>query len=204
MKLDEKTKTLDSDAAETPSMTASCKKPRSKCRKWTKRISITLAVLTVSAVGLYFGWYLWRQYKPIEQNVPPNYTELFGKLDAVLSDGTDHPIDDALRTARKTLLHIHKNVHDYTAVMSKQLRIDGELLSVKTMFAKIRNRKVNKSQQIVTPLSVYLRFSGGSEVLWVEGRNGGKLLFHNPGFLKVLPVPPLDPKGKLAMNGNTV
>ncbi len=206
MKLDEKTKTPDSEArdgTETPSKTvASTKRPRSKCRKWTKRISITLAVLTVSAVGLYIGWYLWRQYEPIEQNVPPNYTELFGKLDAVLSDGTDHPINDALRTARKTLLHIHKNVHDYTAVMSKQLRIDGELLPVKTMFAKIRNRKMNKSQQIVTPLSVYLRFSGGSEVIWVEGRNGGKLLVHNPGIFKVVPVPPLDPNGMIAMMGN--
>ena len=203
MKLDEKTKTLDSDDAETPSMSAaSCKKPRSKCRKWTKRISITLAVLTVAAVGLYVGWYLWRQYKPIEQNVPPNYTKLFGKLDAVLSDGTDHPINDALRTARKTLLHIHTNVHDYTAVMSKQLRFDGVLHPVQTIFAKIRNRKMNKSQQIVTPLSVYLRFPGGREVLWVEGRNGGKLLVHNPGLLDLLPVPPLDPRGKLAMMGN--
>jgi hypothetical protein len=57
-------------------------------------------------------------------------------------------------------------------------------------------------------LSVYLRFLKpdavkGREVIWVEGKNNGKLLAHEGGRLGALtPSVWLDPTGALAMRGN--
>jgi len=113
-----------------------------------------------------------------------------------------HPLDPALRIARTSLKHLQTNVRDYTALFEKRNRVDGELSEVQRSELKIRHRRM-KDGKIVVPLSVYLNFLQpdsvkGREVIWVEGRNNGKLIAHEGGLRNVMNVT-LDPNSYLAM-----
>jgi hypothetical protein len=118
-----------------------------------------------------------------------------------------HPLDVALQMAREGLEKIHKDVADYECTLIKRERIGNELQDYEYMFARIRNRKVENGR-VAVPLSVYLRFLKpdsvkGREVLWVEGKNNGKLLAHEGGRLGPLtPSVWLVPDAALAMRGN--
>lgn len=117
-----------------------------------------------------------------------------------------HPLDPALKVAYEGLEHLRKNVIDYSATMVKRERISGVLGEQEFMFLKMRSRKI-EAGTIVTPLSVYIKFLKpknieGREVIWVEGRNNGKLFAHEvPGIKNVIRAK-LDPNGFLAMRGN--
>jgi len=85
---------------------------------------------------------------------------------------------------------------DYSAVLVKHERIDGELGDEQKLLLKIRHE----------PLSVYLRFLlpesiNGQEVLYVEGRNDGKMWAHGVGLKAWLGTLSLDPEGPIAMLG---
>ena len=130
-----------------------------------------------------------------------------GKLpdNAARKDG--HPLDPALAIAEEGLAHIQKDVADYECVLIKRERVGNTLNDEEWMQAKVRCRKVEDGR-ITTPLSVYLKFLKpeavkGQEVLWVEGKNNGKLLGHQGGRLgKLTPSVWLDPHGPIAMRGN--
>lgn len=117
----------------------------------------------------------------------------------------EHPLDPALRLATEALVHVQRDIVDYTCTIIKRERIAGVLNEYEYMEAKIRNRKTN-GDQIATPLSVYLSFVKpdsvkGREVIYVETQNNGKLIAHEGGLLGRVTVA-LDPNGKLAMRGN--
>jgi hypothetical protein len=115
-----------------------------------------------------------------------------------------HPLDPALIAARHSLQHIQTNVRDYTAVMSKRVRVDGQLNDYQHTFVKIRNRRL-EDDRLTVPMSVYLYFLNpaaikGREVIWVENRNNGKMAAHEPGLKGLIKVD-LDPNGSMAMRG---
>jgi len=115
-----------------------------------------------------------------------------------------HPLDPALSAARHCLQHIQTNVRDYTAIMSKRVRLDGELSDYQYTYVKIRNRRM-ENDRLTTPMSVYLYFLKpkavkGREVIWVENRNSGKMVAHDTGLKGLIKVE-LDPKGSMAMRG---
>ena len=115
-----------------------------------------------------------------------------------------HPLDPALRTARDSLQHIQLNVRDYTAIMSKRVRVDGKLNDYQHTYVKIRNRRV-ENDRLTTPMSVYLYFLKpdaikGREVIWVENRNNGRMVAHDAGLKRLIKVE-LDPNGSMAMRG---
>jgi hypothetical protein len=115
-----------------------------------------------------------------------------------------HPLDPALEIARNSLQRSQANIQDYRAVLVKRLRINGELNEFQHLYVKIRNRKVDNGR-LTTPLSVYLRFLRpesiqGRELIWVEGRNAGKIIVHEAGFKNLLRIH-LDPAGAIAMRG---
>lgn len=117
-----------------------------------------------------------------------------------------HPLEPALVVAKLGLDHIQKDIQDYTATIIKRERVDGKLGQVETLFAKIRNRKLDAAGNVVVPFGVYLRFLSppsiaNREVIYVEGANAGKLRAHEGGILNILTVN-LDPHGALAMRGN--
>jgi hypothetical protein len=115
-----------------------------------------------------------------------------------------HPLDPALEMARASLRHIQASILDYSAVLVKRLRIDGELNEHQYAFVKIRNRRTTNGH-LTTPMGVYMRFLkpdsvNGREVIWVEGKNEGKLIVHEAGIKNLVRVS-LDPTGYIAMRG---
>ncbi|MBP87227.1 MAG: hypothetical protein CMJ64_10985 [Planctomycetaceae bacterium] len=115
-----------------------------------------------------------------------------------------HALEPALERAREGLAYIRENVDDYTATIIKRERIKGKLKEHEFMFAKIRNRKVQDGK-VVVPFAVYMKFLKpdsvkGREVIWVEGKNEGKLIAHETGLLgfKRFHLPP---DGLISMMG---
>ena len=108
----------------------------------------------------------------------------------------EHPLMSTIRWAQTGRKELEK-LHDYSATLVKRERINGKLGEHEYMFLKVRHR----------PFSVYLYFLApdklrGQEVVYVEGRDGGKMSAHGSGLLKVLGTQQLDPTGLLAMRGN--
>lgn len=106
---------------------------------------------------------------------------------AEVEDAPNHALQPALKLAR-TARDNAAQLTDYTATFSKRELVGQQLVS-HTMDVKFRP----------TPFSVYMRFRGenqGREVLFVEGRNGGKLLAREPGIkglvgtVSILPTSP--------------
>jgi hypothetical protein len=106
-----------------------------------------------------------------------------------------HPLWPVLQFAEQVQKNIEANVRDYTATMIKQERINGKLAPEEICFVKIRN----------SPLSVYMNFLAppdqkGTEAIYVEGANDGKLVGHAGTFPKSLAGSLwLPPTGVLAM-----
>ncbi len=117
-----------------------------------------------------------------------------------------HPLDSALKIAYEGLHHSQANIRDYTATITRRELVNGKLSDYQSMFVKVRNRKTRDGQTIV-PLSAYLKFTSpssvaGREVVWVEGKNEGKLCAHEARGLISLKSWWLDPDGRFAMDGN--
>lgn len=117
-----------------------------------------------------------------------------------------HPLDPALAMARESLDHIEQHVMDYTCMLVKRERVNGELLDPEYMRCKIRHPRKDEGRAI--PFSVYMAFVSpdsmrGREVIYVEGYNDGKLIAHEGGLKgKFLPTVPLLPTSALALRGN--
>lgn len=123
----------------------------------------------------------------------------------------EHPLVPALRIAEAGLENINKNVRDYSCTLVKRELVNGKLGAHEYMFVKVRHEQ-KKNNQIVSPFSVYMYFLGpvkvkGREVLYVQGRNNGKLVAHEGGnffggaLIRKISVNLL-PTSKLAMRGN--
>ncbi len=118
-----------------------------------------------------------------------------------------HPLDPALDIARKGLEHIRANIRDYTCTLVKRERIKGELNDHEFIHMRVRNRQYDAENNITVPFSVYMYFMKpahvrGREVIYVEGRNNGKLCAHEGGTKgKLLPTVWLQPDSMLAMQG---
>lgn len=108
------------------------------------------------------------------------------------SDG-NLPLTPALAQARATLDAL-KKVKDYTATFFKD-ELVGKTRVVQQMSLKLRE----------TPLSVYLRFQkdlDGREVIFVDGKNDGKLLVHGSGIESIVGTLKLAPDHKKIMEEN--
>jgi hypothetical protein len=108
----------------------------------------------------------------------------------------EHPLMPALRVAEEQVKLIDANIQDYSALLYKQERIDGELQEQEVAFVKVRHQ----------PFSVHMFFLSphkGRECLYVPGPNGAKGILHarDSGFRKKLGIFELDPDGRLAMAG---
>jgi hypothetical protein len=117
-----------------------------------------------------------------------------------------HPLDPALAMAREALAHIEQNVDDYTCTLVKRERVQGELMDHEFMSCKIRHARTREAAEV--PFGVYLSFLKpdtvrGREVVYVDGRNEGKMIAHEGGIKgRFLPTVNLLPTSALAMRGN--
>ena len=115
-----------------------------------------------------------------------------------------HPLDPALDMARDGLEIMQESVVDYTAILVKRERVNGQLGEHEYIQLKVRNRRVVDGR-LVTPFSVYMNFlrpasTRGREVLYVEGQNNGKLVAREgTGMARFLPAVWLYPTGTIAM-----
>ena len=83
----------------------------------------------------------------------------------------EHPLMPALRVAQEQVKLIDANIQDYSALLYKQERIDGELQEQEVAFVKVRHQ----------PFSVHMFFLSphkGRECLYVPGANGEKGILH--------------------------
>ncbi|MEK6258487.1 MAG: DUF1571 domain-containing protein [Planctomycetota bacterium] len=83
-------------------------------------------------------------------------------------------------------------VPSYTAKLSKQEVVKGELLDEQMMLLKCRHK----------PFSVYLKWlttDAGREVIYAEGANDGKLTAHDGGWKSRLPAFSVSPDSWIAM-----
>ena len=104
--------------------------------------------------------------------------------------GNSHPLDLALRVARKTLERIQTQVTDYSCTLVKRERIRGQLMNPEYMYTEVRNRKVQDGR-LTAPFSVYMYFLKptnikGREVIYVEGNNSNKLVAHEGAGARVI------------------
>ncbi len=108
----------------------------------------------------------------------------------------EHPLMPAMRIAQAGLANIDANIHDYTAMLYKQERVNGVLLGREVAFIKVRHQ----------PFGVYMFFlkpHKGRECLYNSPLDGtkGKLIAMDCGWKRKIGKLELDPEGNLAMKG---
>ena len=85
-----------------------------------------------------------------------------------------------------------ESVQDYSAHLCKQEVVRDELLDEQSVLLKCRQK----------PLSIYMRWLSGEkgrEVIYVEGKNHGKMIAHDGGWKARIPEFKMSPDCKLAM-----
>ncbi len=95
-------------------------------------------------------------------------------------------------TRLKRGLEFLQEVPDYSAILRKQEFVKSDLLDEQTILIKCRHK----------PFSVYLNWltvEAGREVLYVDGKNHGKMIAHDGGWKARIPAFSLDTDGLLAM-----
>lgn len=97
----------------------------------------------------------------------------------------EDPLRESLRIAYDGQARMQKSIQDYICTLTRRERVDGRLMGYETMFVKVRHQQ-KQGGRIVEPFSVYVRFISpdrvkGREVIYVEGRNDGRLIVRNGG-----------------------
>lgn len=97
----------------------------------------------------------------------------------------EDPLLAALRIAYDGQTRMQDTIRDYTCILTRRERVDGRQIGYETMFVKVRHSRKEAGRE-VQPFSVYVRFLSpdrvkGREVIYVAGRNGGKLIVRNGG-----------------------
>jgi hypothetical protein len=108
---------------------------------------------------------------------------------------TVSPLDQPIELAQKAR-EKYRTIHDYSCILIKRERIDGQLQPMEFIQMKMRNR----------PFSVYMKWQQpyeGREAIYVDGQYGGKLMVHSTGLEKtVAGTVALDPRGEMAMENS--
>jgi hypothetical protein len=128
---------------------------------------------------------------PTEHGLPTRPPRQLPPGPSANSQPSEHPLLPVLRWAERGLPAIEK-LKDYSATLVRRERIRGKLTSREYIFIKIRHE----------PFSVYARFQGpasvkGQEVIYVVGRNQGRMWAHKPSIPFTAS---LYPDGLIAMN----
>jgi hypothetical protein len=108
----------------------------------------------------------------------------------------EHPLMPVIRWAEKERPGVAA-LKDYTATLTKQENINGELHEAQVMEIKIRHE----------PFSVYIKYvypqaKKGQQAIFIKGQNDDKIKGHGVGIERRLGTLNLDPDGIIAMRGN--
>lgn len=115
----------------------------------------------------------------------------------------EHPLWPLLKLAEESQEHLRRDVRDYTCTMVMRERRGGKLKPYHFVETKIRHADPAAD----TPFSVYLHFQkpssvAGREVLFLEGRNAGKMLVRRGGRRLAYVTTFLDPDSSIALEEN--
>ncbi len=99
--------------------------------------------------------------------------------------GSQEDLEAVLRRAVAGYDRIRREITDYRCILTRRERVHGELREAETAVLKVRHQRI-EDDRVVSPFSVYLRFLApsavkGREVLYVHGRNQGKMIVRNGG-----------------------
>ncbi len=116
---------------------------------------------------------------------------------------SEHPLQPLLEFAKVRLASLDAEIQDYTCTLVKRERIDGRLGGYQHLFVKVRHRQVSGGR-VTVPFSVYLRYLApsdlkGREVIYVRGRNRGKLIARRGGRRFTYMTTAISPDSELAM-----
>ncbi len=113
------------------------------------------------------------------------YDPLYSTRNSLPNNWESHPLMPALNLARERIVYIRENVRDFTCVLVKRERINGQLRPYEYLATKVRCEQ-RQGDQIIKPFAVYTQYLGpkkirGRKVLYVAGENDGKMLIRNGG-----------------------
>lgn len=106
----------------------------------------------------------------------------------------EHPLVPFIRTAKQSMALMDASIQQYTAVLTKRERVDGQLGDQQQIAVKVRNQPFAIYMRFITPLA-------GQEVLYPSAQNPGKLVALAGGWKRRLGPFNLDPEGSMAMSG---
>ena len=116
-----------------------------------------------------------------------------------------HPLVPVMKLAYQRYQQITSEIRDYSCTLVKRERVRGLLLDYEFISVKIRHEQVHEGRLV--PFSVYLRFLGpadvkGREVIYVRGRNRGKLIARRGGSRLASLTTAVSPESDVAMSRN--
>jgi hypothetical protein len=121
---------------------------------------------------------------------------------------SQHPLQPALIFAGRANQYARDHVRDYTCLLVKRERIEGDLRDAQYIQTKVRT-ELMQGDQVVQPYSVFLSFSApaqiaGRKVVYVQGRNDNKMLVRNGGKRFNYVTVKLDPTSEAALRETLV
>ena len=119
-----------------------------------------------------------------------------------------HPLTSVIEYARKEQAYLRQTVRDFKCQLVKRERIEGFLQDYQYIDLAVRE-EVRDDDRIVSPLSIYMQFLAparvaGRRVLYIDGRNDGKMLVRNGGKHFDYVVAKIDPFGDSAKDESLV
>lgn len=165
---------------------------------------MTIAKIQFTAVLLSFS--TWLSVASSAEDSAPAVKKSVSPVTSAAASAKPHPLERVIELAMRGLNRADEEIDEYSCLLIKRERVDGELTARHYMQAKIRHRKV-KEGKIITPMSVYLKFLKpssieGREVLFVENRRNGDILARRGGKRLANITVELDPNGHYAMQDN--
>jgi len=115
-----------------------------------------------------------------------------------------HPLLPVIEYARQEQGYLRRTVRDFTCRLIKRERINGILQDHQYIDMWVRE-EVRQGGRVVVPFSIYMQFLAprkiaGRRVLYVDGRNDGKMTVRNGGKHFDYVVVDIDPYGESAMD----
>lgn len=126
---------------------------------------------------------------------------------AVADDASkEHPLMPVIRLTEERYEQLEDEVRDYSCTLVKRERVDGLLRDHEHALVLLRHEQT-RNGRVVAPFSVYMKFLSPAEiknreVVYVRGRNGGKLIGRNGGPRLAHITRAMDPRDELAMRDN--
>lgn len=163
-------------------------------------------------------WSCWTVNVAVGQRAPElqqSPTEVFKVVPAsrhalnVPATKRDHPLAPLLVKAYQMSAAMRENVQDYTCIMVKRERIDGQLLPYEHLLVKFRGHRSEAEGETNSdiPFSVYMEVLApravlGREALYVDGQNEGEMLVTKGGRRNPTLTFSIRANGKMARRDN--